>query len=421
MNRFSTEDRVLLELCRNEIRLHVLQALLKERSFQLPALVATARRHNLAAYALDRLIALPGGFAWADALAPVAKREVLAALSSNLVFKRELIGILEALAGAGVEGILLKGLSLDFSGLRTIGDLDILVPGQDIVRAIEAVLALPGYSFRLRRHPHDIGGRMICSPMPRRDRARVLDQAEWSSEYQLYKTSLGVLVELHTRLLQTPPDSYSTAWRELALLQGNSDYFRRRKSFDPRLGCFVLSPEHSLLLMCLHTALKRSPGNDTFRLSNLVDIDCLVARGVDWEELLRASKRFQVSHLVLFALRLACRLLETPLPPEALRSLRAGSSWARRYAADLHLRSLRSLGGGSPLPSKLHAILTGYLNGRGFWDRLRWLFLLPIVLPSRWRIAQLFGIAPGSPLLGLAYLGNPVRWLWRAANRLGRR
>ena len=421
MNGLNNEEQLLLELCRVEPRPAAVRDLLERHPLDPQRLVTVAREHHLGAYALDRLQRLGVSNGHAGQLARLARREVLAVACANLAFKGELGRIRAALEARGIDCLVLKGLSLDFSGLRAMNDLDLLVPAGGIVEAIEAGLSLEGYRFRLRRHVWDSGGRLISGHLSEGQRRQVLAQGGWNSEYQLYNPPLGILVELHTRLLQAPPDGYSAMVKECAALQNEVEYFWRQKVFDPALRGFVLRPEHSLVLMCLHTALKRAPGSH-FRLSNLVDIDRLTARQVDWDEVLRTARRFTVGHLVEFSLRLSQHLVGTPVPAEVLDRLPAGSSWGSRMAAGLHLKSgVRSLRADSTLGSKCFVVLANYLKAETLWDRVRWALLLPVLVPSRHRLAQILRLSPTSPLLPFAYLVHPVRWLWRVGRRWSRR
>jgi hypothetical protein len=418
---FNLAERLVVELCKREIKLPLVQNLLNNDRLVAYRALKIARAHNLAALFLDRLMQLPIDFAGKNRLIPVAREEILRVTCTNLAFRRELRRINTVLTANGLDCVLLKGLSLDFEGLRTIGDLDILVAQNMIVQAINSILAIPGYRFRLKRDMHDLGGRLISGQLSARNAHKVLGQVLWNSEYQLYYGELGILVELHTHLLQAPPDGYSSGSKELATFQQNVQYFWDRKVVDPLLNCFTLSPEHLLILLCLHAAFKRYPANNTFRLSNLLDIDRLAARGVDWEEVVQTCRSLKVPHMVRFSLRLAQRLLDTPVSESTLAELEADLLWSRRLAGDLHLKSMRSLAQSSSVSSKLYIILTNLSSSETLWERIRWALIIPILFPSRWRMASLFGISQTSLLLPFVYIMNPVRWIWLIVRRLLRK
>ena len=169
--------------------------------------------------------------------------------------------------------------------------------------------------------------------------------------------------------------------------------------------------------MCLRNAIKHPPANDAFRLSNLVDIDYLVAGGIPWRQFLGDSARIRAAPFILFSLRLARSMLATPVPISVLRELKADCTPRQLEAISLHRRCLDSLRSSSILYSKLYRIRSPWAFGGTVAQRLRWLFLLPLWIPSRPQMAVFFGLRRDSPWLTLAYIVNPIRWMIRVLQK----
>jgi hypothetical protein len=188
--------------------------------------------------------------------------------------------------------------------------------------------------------------------------------------------------------------------------------FLTRRLHSEQLECAVPAPEHSLILMCLKNAVKHSPANGTFRLSVLVDIDHLVRQGVSWDRLERDSKQLEVAPFVLFSLRLAKRLLGTPVPSYVLDNLTALLTPGQIRAVRLHLRCLTSLSSAGIVYSKLYQSIRPSVFGGTIAQKIYWGSFLPFLLPTRQKIGGFFGISPRSPFIALLYALNPLRLLY---------
>jgi hypothetical protein len=404
--RWSPEDRVLLDLCSGK----------SVSCFRRPPdwnrLLQTARQHRVAALALDRLLRLPLAASEKAALCGAVRKEIVSVLHDNTLFKAELHRLAACLRERGIDFILLKGLSLNYSGLRNMGDIDLLVLPERIVEAIEAILTIDGYRYRRMLKEGPDPRTSFEHRLSARERRKVRAHLAWNNEFQVHNPAIGVLIELH----HTPFQIRNPDGRFLENLEGmkkNTWRFWEEKRFAPELSCHVPSPGHSLLLLCLRNSIKQRPSGNAFRLSNLVDVDNLAAGDIGWKDFVRDCSLFEVSPHALFSLELARRLLGTAVPPPVLRGLKARCTPKQLRAVRVHLRCVKSLRSCSILFSKLYETIRPGAFGGTFGERLRGLLLLSIWLPSRFRMAHFYGLSRDSPWMGLAYALNPARWVRR--------
>jgi hypothetical protein len=392
------EDALILELCKAAPAPGAVSAIAARRRVDWDRFLDLAEEHQVAPLVLERLLACPHPAVPRDDLAPLARERVAWTLMRNRIYGQELRRVVGALAGRGIPCILMKGFSLPDADLRTMGDLDFLIRDADLERAM-ACLGAAGYAYV---------GHVLNRELSDRERRDLASQRSWNNQYQLYSEAAGVLLELHTNLFER--ERIFTVNLD-ALLDRVGDFWDGARP-DDRLGCQVFGKEHLLLLMALHTAIKRSPANDTLRLRNLVDIDRLAAGAIGWENFLRAALAMRVAPFVLFALELARRLLGTQIPPGTLRALRRASTPAQAWLTQIHHRCVRSLGPSAPVAAALYRFLSPFVFQARLRDRLRWLFLVPVIAPPRWKMAQKFGIREDSRLIYATYVLNPLRWAW---------
>ena len=298
-----------------------------------------------------------------------------------------------------------------------MGDIDLMVPRARIVDAIDAVLAMDGYRYRRMERDGPSVASAWSHGLPQAERHRVRRQLSWNNEFQLANPARGILLELHHVPFQVRnPDG--RFMENVAGVQRCVHLFWQSRREDPSLGCAVLSSAHALLLSCLKNAVKQQPANDSFRLSNLVDIDNLAAAGIPWESLIRDCLLMRVAPPVLFSLTLARDLLGTAVPRRVLQELMTACTPGQLGALHVHRRCIVSLGASSVLHSIVYKAKSPWVFGGTIRQRLAWLFLVPVWLPSRSRMAIHFGLPKGSPWIVAAYLANPVRWARRFLGRL---
>ncbi len=70
-------------------------------------------------------------------LSDIAKKSIIETSLHNQYLKKELANILKSLNKNKIESLLMKGLSINYSTLRTNRDIDILIHKKDLLKAID--------------------------------------------------------------------------------------------------------------------------------------------------------------------------------------------------------------------------------------------------------------------------------------------
>jgi hypothetical protein len=228
---------------------------------------------------------------------PQAARESLTVLSRlnafrNVLLLEDLRHALQALGGAGVPVIPLKGVALAASlygdaALRVCSDLDVLVPPRDVARAFDLLLA-DGYE---PWEPYDVDGAEI----------------DWllssNIEYGFLRRrrEFAAILELH----------WDMAWRWQPEGRVVERAWRRAEPCEV-LGAkaWRLSPEWEALYLMVHAARHRWHG-----LKWAVDIHELCVRGdVPWNALRETAAAFGWAGAVQVSLSVCETLFDTPVP-----------------------------------------------------------------------------------------------------------
>lgn len=210
---------------------------------------------------------------------------------------RDATHVIGALQAAGLSVMVLKGLHLAMQvysepGLRTMSDIDIMVPERDLATA-EAVLVGQGFG-----------------PQPRPD---IQQFCRRSNHLARLSRPKAIPVEVHWTI-ERPTSPFTI----------DVDALWRRSQTIALGGLEVLAlcPEDLLLHLCLHTSYHHR--FDRMALKGLVDIDMVVAAfegRLDWRQVARTARDWSAGSYVYSTLRLATMILETPVPKTALAAL----------------------------------------------------------------------------------------------------
>lgn len=233
----------------------------------------------------------------------------------------ELRCIARALDGEGLRPVLLKGAAYQALGLplargRMFGDVDLLVPREQLERTESALLRqgwepepMSAYDQRYyRRWMHEI------PPLRHRHRASVLD--------------------LHHALL--PPTS--------RIAVRNALLFDALQPLPEWPGLSALAPADLLLHSATHLFQE---GELESGLRDLLDLDALLrhfgATPDFWAALLPRARALGLGLPLYYALWLCHELLQTPVPPQLLAASRADGPprWRAPLMRALYRRALR--------------------------------------------------------------------------------
>lgn len=292
--------------------------------------------------------------------------------------ERRLLRLAEALAGAGIEAIVLKGAALAHTfypdpAWRPFGDVDLLVRSRDW-RAACRVLPALGYA---RKYPE---------PRP--------GFGERFGNAAVHTGDDGTEVDLHRTLVLGP----------FGLWMEPDELFVREAHFEVgghRLR--RLDDTAALLHACMHASLGFSPP----LYLPLRDVAQLVlGAGVDWELLHEWARRWKLRAVMRHALAAAADTLGATLPPEARAFMVAEVSRQETRALHSYTTSRRRRGGRTL--STMQAIPGA---------RSKIAYAAGLLFPSREFLAHRAG-DDGVP----SYLRRwviPIRWLSRTRTRAG--
>lgn len=373
-------------------------------------ITAASEAHNVSARLFARAIDLSLPEESSRKMA-AAKKAIIAAMQEHAARKSELITIVSNLSSHGIHCMLLKGLSLDRSMLRRSGDIDILVEPDRLLDAIETTLSVPGHLYAESPSGRNGGAWTYHGILTAGIRARIRQATKWKHEFHVYNPKRDILLEFHVNIF---PRAHRSAFRveNLDSLWDGIDRIWKSGRVNPELGCKTPCIEHSLLLMCLHNALKRSPANNRFRLSTLVDIDALASSTTDWDAFLEECDGLKVFPFVYFSLRLAKKLLDAPVPDRVLARLKTGCTGLQLALVRIHLRCVSSLYSSSFLYRGLYQALGPFAFGGSLAARLRGAMFMPLWLPPPSKAIETRNAGGGSLHTVCIYLLDPFRRLF---------
>jgi len=216
-----------------------------------------------------------------------------------------LAAVLKSLAQEGIEVILLKGAALAVelygnAAFRPMVDLDLLVRPDELPRA-RRVLDELGYHL---------------SPNPAGHPERFDEEFGGEVELRCDDAQDLIVVDLHSHLI-------AIEWyRHASRLQNVDVLWADARPLAVAGGqAWQLSPEDTLISLCVHLAIPEAFASPVRRL---LDVDWWIRRHeppLDWERLLRRATDFRVRMPVLVCLQMARDIYETPVPANVLADL----------------------------------------------------------------------------------------------------
>jgi hypothetical protein len=257
-----------------------------------PSFQRLAKRHNVEALAFSRFES--DRRAMPDDVWHQLREEYLFNARNNLMLSGELLRLHKVLGLAKLSFIPYKGPALAASAygniiLRRSLDLDLLLPAEELLPAVEALCG-NGYSLLddwITRVPSEM--------------------LKYRGEYQLRKGE--ILLELQWRLA---PGYYGLDF-DIAAMAG-------RMKPAPLAGELIpmLAPEDHLLLLCAHGWKELWS-----RLSWVTDVAHLLATypSLDWDAVLTRAMEARVRRITLVGANLAAALFQSRLPDTVTNEL----------------------------------------------------------------------------------------------------
>ncbi|HEX6308286.1 MAG TPA: nucleotidyltransferase family protein [Longimicrobiales bacterium] len=322
---------------------------------------------------------LPEGTVPAAVAAAVRDSSTRMALWSAVIL-RELDLIAGTLAARDIPVLLLKGIHLaadvyDAPALRTMGDIDIMVPRDQLADAWQALTdagfqgdAVTDLDEYCRTNNH----------LPR----------------MAPPAGRGVGLEVHWTIeLPTSPFDirHAELWADARPLRVNDR------------DVLVLSPEHLILHLCLHACYHHR--FDHTPLKQLCDIAVALRRyhgDIDWDVLVGTAERWRVQTFIRFTLLLTRELFGSELP-DAIHSLPADAEEARLLGnARAYILNCTMT---------MPAAFTKVVRARSWRRSVRAAFVHLFPRPAR--IAAIYGLPRHSRRVPLWYLLRPFDLLLR--------
>jgi hypothetical protein len=377
VSSMTPEDELCLLLARGQLTSEVRTRALELLSTPLrwPVIMERARSHQVFTLLYRNLNDL-GFNGVPEAVQSGLKSLYLAKPLRNQLLAEELAQVLSLLGDAGIPVIPLKGVPLAQSlfgdpAARVCGDIDIMVPPADVIRAIDLILP-SGYRAEIS-HPY-------FSKLALRH----------GRHFSVVREGRGIsfVLEVHWILVQHSSKTAESV-RDLWAGTITQAYFG--------VSARSLSPEWEFLYLCMHAA-----DHDWQVLKWLVDIHQVVLSGtVDWRKAMEGAERLELGPVIRQTLAVSSLLLGTPLPadcspaylPERLRIFPQTPLPENSPEATLAFRHLR--------------VLTRPLDKLGF-------FATAVFAP---KLTDLEFVRFPPPLGFLYYLIRPVRlvckWIFR--------
>lgn len=219
----------------------------------------------------------------------------------NLVLQREFNRVVTALAEAGIPVIALKGMHLaslvyaNFS-LRSMGDLDLLVPQADAFRAAQILQTL-GYQL-----PHDLSMFELDLFLVNHHLPDLVKKGRFSVEIHAHVTHPNRTYTVDTQV-----------WWDNAVTAQIAGVTVK-----------VLDPVDLLLHLCIHLSYMHQFKTDLRHYYDLVAVIQFFGDKLDWTEVIQRAKARCWQRGIFLAFKMAEILFGLELPAEAVNGLSEG-------------------------------------------------------------------------------------------------
>jgi hypothetical protein len=285
----------LVELVRRPAARLGVSVPLDEDSF-VDELVGLACHHRLPGVVYRSLVELGVDDARVD---PLRSAYQMAALSHHrcLMELERLEGLLDEAVGTWLvlKGPVLVELGYGDPGARLYEDLDLLFRPEDLARAMAVVEAAGGHTADLNW--------LLVATLRRAEVPMVLPN--------------GMLADLHCHVLITPNA------RARFTVSVDELFERRRYVNVGTTTVATLDPVDGFLYLCLHGSL--SGGHQLVWLKDLDEM--MTAEAIDWDELVRRARRWQMGLVAAMQLERARAVLGSPVPTHVIDLLAGGAWW----------------------------------------------------------------------------------------------
>lgn len=321
-----------------------------------------------------------------DSLIPQFVIQTVSGYYKKNIFKMlQLSGEMEQLAkvfsSKGIEAIFLKGPMLgneiygDVS-LRTCGDLDLLIPIEDL-DIMHKLLESNGY----------LKDDYIQS---------VLEDWKWRHHHVTYHHPLkDIKVEIHWRLHPGPgkEPNFNELWK------------RKRKSLLSNSPIYFLGREDLFLFLVSHGAR-----HGWSRLRWLIDIHRMIGQGMDWQEIDALVKKHNNFHVIGQSIILSSQLLNAQVTNEMQKFITKNRSKLLAQGAIFYIRKMINLHN-EPLPKDV-----SIYHGRHLFSLMprkqKILFILSYLYPYH---IDTVTLPLPKELHFLYFILRPFLCLWRKA------
>lgn len=247
--------------------------------------VRAARHHRIAPLAQSRIRNMHP-----DVAAKLAddRNQAKTMFLQSVLLLKNMAEVFADIPWLGFKGPFLSQVAHPVPGIRTFGDVDLLVSPRRLREAV---------------------GRLQAAGWDIVDRADMLLNTETPGEMHLVSPT-GLVVDLHWSMINMAATRQHFPQMTELLLRS------RQQATVGQTSAWTLSPADSLVHVCLHGALA---GAD--RLLFLLDADQLARQTDDWDAVFRRARTWGAGPAMYVVLRRAHDVLGTQLPPDLDRSL----------------------------------------------------------------------------------------------------